>query len=104
MPLAAVELAVDTDTLLYTCPSGKEGSVNVSFCAKTAGPASIRLALTSGGAPAVTDYLEYGATIGIGGVAERTGVWISDGEKLYGRANTTGVTVIVMGPVKNITA
>lgn len=101
MPLGAADMSADSDTLLYTVPAGKKASVNVSLCARTQA-ALVRLALTSGGAPADTDYLEYDTPLAARGVLERTQIWMTAGEKLYARASETGVTAIVYGPVEDV--
>ena len=101
MPLGAFDLAAATNTELYEVPAGKKASVNISLCARTQA-ADIRLAVTSGAAPAATDWIEYDATIQAGGVIERTQIWMTAGEKLYGRASATGVSAVVFGPVEDV--
>ncbi|MGE3627620.1 MAG: hypothetical protein AB7G34_14740 [Hyphomicrobiales bacterium] len=100
MPLGAADLSAASDTELYEVPSAKKASVNVSLCARTQ-TALVRLAITSGGAPANTDYLEYDTPLAAQGVLERTQIWMTAGEKLYARASETGVTAIVYGPVED---
>lgn len=100
MPLGAADLSADTDTLVYTLPAGKKASVNVSFCARTQA-ADIRLGVTSGGAPAATDWIEYDVTLAQNGVLERTQIWMEQNERIYARASATGVSVVVFGPVED---
>lgn len=100
MPLAAADLAADTDTLVYTLPVGKKASVNVSFCARTQA-AQVRLAVTSGGAPADADWFEYDVSLAANGVLERTQIWLEASERIYARASETGVSVVVYGPVED---
>lgn len=100
MPLAAADLAADTDTLVYTLPTGKKASVNISLCARTQA-AQIRLAVTGGSAPTDADWIEYDAALAQGGVLERTQIWLSAGDRIYARASETGVSVLVLGPVEN---
>lgn len=101
MPLGAADLSADTDTLVYTAPSGKKASVNVSFCARTQA-ADIRLAVTSGGTPANADWVEYDVTLQQGGVLERTQIWMNANERLYARASAAGVSVVVYGPEEDV--
>jgi hypothetical protein len=100
MAVERYELTADTDTLIHTCDTGKVDTVNVSFCAKSAN-AAIRLAHTGGSTPAATDYLEYGRTLAAADSFERTGIYMTAGEKLYARASASGVSVVVTGPREN---
>lgn len=98
MAASRFDLAATTDTLLYTATAAKKRVVNVNFAARTQA-ANIRLAHTSGGAPADTDYLVYDLSLpAIGAFFEKTQIWIENGEKLYARASATGVSVVVYGP------
>lgn len=100
MPLGAADLAAATDTELYVVPTGKKASVNAAFCARTQS-ADVRLAVTDGTAPAAKDWIEYDVSIVASGILERTQIWMAAGEKLFARASTTGVSVVVYGPEEN---
>lgn len=97
MAVGRFELTADTDTLVYTCPADTVATINVNFCAKSAN-AAIRLAHTGGSTPAATDYLEYRRTLAAGDSFERTGIYMTEGERLYARASASGVSVVVSGP------
>lgn len=99
MPLAAADLAADTDTLVYALPAGKKASVNISICARVQA-AQLRLAVTAGVAPGDADWIEYDALLAQGGVLERTQVWLDAGECIYARASEAGVSIVVYGPVE----
>ena len=102
MRLAAQTLAAAADTALYTVPAGKRAVFTASLCNRSAATAKVRLALTSGGAPADADWIEYDTPVqpagsGGGSVLERTGIALAEGQKLYARADVAGVSVVVFG-------
>lgn len=102
MALGRLDLAATTETLLYTCPAGKAAAVNVTFTARTQA-ANIRLALTSGGAPAATDWIAYDYPLkAAGDDREFTQIWVTAGEKLYAYASATGVSVLAYGPEESV--
>ncbi|MFZ6748505.1 hypothetical protein [Undibacterium sp. Ren11W] len=83
--LGSADLGAGVDTLLYTCPALKLATVNISLCNRGAVPTTVRIAVGTGGAPAVTDYLEYETPLPGPGVLERTGIAVSAGEKIWAR-------------------
>lgn len=97
MRLAANNLAAGADTLVHTIPVGKKCVFSVNFCNRTGGSAKVRLALTSGGAPAATDWIEYDATVAANGVLLRTALALGAGQKVYARSDIADVTVMVFG-------
>ena len=99
--LGAVDLASTAEQTLYTCGAGGTGAVaataTVSFCNRTSGTVTVRLAVGTGGGAATTDYLEYDAQIPASGVLERTGIVLSAGEKIFVKSSAAGVTVRAYG-------
>ena len=96
--VSGFDLAAATDTLIYTCPANKRGSVTVSFCNRGTGTPKVRLARGTGASPATTDYMEYDATVAAGTPLIRSGIPVSAGDKLWARCDTaTVVTVQVEG-------
>lgn len=97
MAAGRFDLAATTSTLIYTCPSNTVGVKYVSFQSRTAN-ATIRLSHTGGSTPAAGDYLEYGRTVPVNGYYERTGIYLTAGEKLYAYSDVADVSCIVAGP------
>jgi len=91
------DLSANTDTLIYTCPSSTVATKTVTFVARTQA-ATVRLAHTTGGSPASTDYYAYGRSLAASKEYEKSGIFLNAGEKLYARADATGVSVVVTGP------
>lgn len=66
------------------------GIVNVLACNRTTADATIRIAITTGGAPAAADWIEYDVILAANQPMERTGLAVSSGEKIYVQSSTTG--------------
>lgn len=95
--LGKAALAPNTDTPLYTVPASTVTTATVNFCNTTGNPVNVRLAVTTGGAAAASDYLEYDVVVPANGVLERTGVVLSPGEMVVARATATGISVHARG-------
>lgn len=91
--VSGFDLAAATDTLIYTCPTGKRASVTVSFAYRGTATAKVRLARGTGGSPSATDYLEYDASVAAGTPLIRSGISLSAGDKLWVRSDVVSVTV-----------
>nr|WP_314586996.1 hypothetical protein [uncultured Pseudomonas sp.] len=96
-------LAANTDTTLYTAPSGTVTTATVSLCNTGSTSANVRLAVATASVPAAADYLEYEVVLGPAGVPgsinmlERTGIVLGPGEMLIARASTAAVAVRAHG-------
>lgn len=53
--------------------------------------------LASNVSPAAADYIEYNTAIPPGATLERTAITPSNGERLYGIANTNDINIVVWG-------
>ena len=95
--LGAVDLAANVDTTLYTCPAGKTATTTVSFSNRTTGPVNVKLALSTSGVPAATDYLEYNTEIPALGVLERSAVVVGATQVLVVTSNSANVSAVVFG-------
>ena len=96
--LGAANLAAATYTTLYTVPSNTFTVATVSFCNRSGGAVTVRLALAaSAGTPADTEFLEFGAEVLAGGVLERTGIVMDAGKVLTVYSSAISVTAIAMG-------
>ena len=94
--LAGLSLALTTEELLYEVPTGFHAFVTVSVAAISGTPA-VRLALTSGGAPAATDWLAYDHVLGVSTPLVRKGIAMAAGERLYTYASAATVTAVAYG-------
>lgn len=97
MALGQFDLAATTETLIYTVPADTEATATVVFTARTQ-QADIKLAKTTGGAPAAKDFLVDGFTLNQGDSYTWSGVFLIAAERLYAEASATGVSVNVFGP------
>lgn len=97
MRLAASNLAAAADTAVYTVPAAKKAVFSVNVCNRGTVQAKVRLALTTGGAPADADWIEYDAPIAGSGVLLRTALALGAGQKLYARSDVVNVSIVVFG-------
>lgn len=88
--LGSADLAATTNTSLGTM--AVDGIVNVLLTNRNSTAVQVRVAITSGGAPAAADWVEYDAPVGGNGILERTGLSCSAGEAIYVYASATGVS------------
>ena len=95
--LGAADLAAATDTTVYTVPSGKLASFNVSFCNRGAVAATVRLSLSGAATPTGAEYLEFGATIPASGVLERGGLMADAGKLVVVQSSASSVNCVVWG-------
>lgn len=96
--LAAVAVSTaDTDTLIYTVPSDRSGTININCCNIGNSAITIDLGLTTGSNLDDEDYIEKGASIPAGGVLERTGIAVSASEKIMVSASSASLAVRVHG-------
>lgn len=95
--LGRLDVPAGADAALYTCAAGAGATLNLSMCNRTASVATVRVAITSGGAPAPADYVEYDTQLPANGILERTGLVMTAGEKLYVRADIAGISARAHG-------
>jgi hypothetical protein len=97
--LGAADLAATTNTILYTVPTGRRATVNISLANRTTADIAVRLAHEDGssGTPANEDYLWYDYLLPANTAAERTGVPVAAGNSLVAYAAAVGVSVVVQG-------
>ena len=95
--LAAVDLAITTNTLVYTCPVGKVATVNMSICNRNASSVTIRAALTDGVLVDLVsdDYFEYDSNIC--NVLERSGIVVGAGQSIIVYSNAANVSIVLWG-------
>jgi len=95
--LGAADLAAAVDTLLCTASAAKVTTANICLCNRGEAATTVRVAIGTGAAPAVTDYIEYEASLPANGILERTGVVLTAGEKVWVRAAAVSVSARAHG-------
>ncbi len=94
--LGRADLLAATDTLIWT--ADEPAIIGIMLVNRgTVGDALVRIAITSGGTPAATDYIEYDETLLPNKPLERTNRAINTGEKVYVRSSVAGVSARVDG-------
>ena len=95
--LAGVDIAADTYTQIYECPSTTFAVVTVSICNRGSTPTNINLAVGDTFPPTVTDYIEFDTSLSAKGVLERTGIVLAAGQKISGYSSLANVSFVVYG-------
>lgn len=95
--LGSANLLAAADTLIYTVPALKIATVNVRFSNRNATAVKVRLAIGTGGAPTVADYIDYDVPMTANGILEDTGMVLSAGEKVWARSDTANVSIRAHG-------
>lgn len=99
----ALDLTLNTDTLLMSGPVGFSSTANIRFINRNSSPVKVRLALVDEPAASALanlspeDYLEFDIDIRANGVLENTGVVIPENFSLVARSDTSNVTVVAFG-------
>jgi hypothetical protein len=89
--LGSVDItAPNTPQLLATMDEA--AIVNVLGCNRNAVDVQIRIAIGSGAIPAAADWIEYDPTVNGYQPIERTGLALSQGEKIWVQSSATGVS------------
>lgn len=94
--LGSADLSAGVDTLLFTSAATPQ-TFNVRFANRNSVSVKIRVAIGTGGAPAVTDYVDYDLPVQANGILEDTGLVASSGEKVWVRSDTANVSVRAHG-------
>lgn len=95
--LGQAALAAITNTTVYTVPSAKTATFNVTIANRDSGAASFQLALAATGTPATSEYIEYNTVIPGFGVFEKTGVVAQAAKNVVAFGSTANLTVNVYG-------
>jgi len=95
--LGAEDLSAETNTTVYTCPSEIYSVVSVNICNRNSESTSIRVAASSNDTPTDAEYIEYDFDIASKQVLERTGIVLSEGQKVVVYSSVNSVSVVVFG-------
>ena len=86
-----------TNTTVYTVPSAKVATMNISILNRGTSAVTVRLAIAATGTPSSSEWLEYGASIPASGALERTAIVASASKNVVVYASTADTTVNVHG-------
>ena len=95
--LGVAALAANTDTTVYTVPSGAIASCNVALVNRGTTDAVCNVAFATSGTPTTAEYVEFGVNVPANGILERTAIVAGTGERVVVRASTASVSVRVHG-------
>ena len=95
--LGVAQLAANTDTVVYTVPSGKLASCNVAIVNRGTSAALVNVAFSSTTSPALSEYVEFQVKIPANGILERTAIVAGAGERVIVRSSTADCSVRVHG-------
>ncbi len=94
--LGRADLLAATPTLLFTSDATPQ-TFNVRFANRNATPAAVRIAITSGGAPAAADWVEYDMVLPANGIIDDNPLVASNGEAVYVYSSLANVSVRAHG-------
>lgn len=97
--LGALDLIATTNTLLYTVPSGKVSTVNLSLCNRNITDVNVRAALVDGVLVdlVVEDYFEYDTLLCANIPIERSGIVMAEGQSIIVYSDTANVSTVLWG-------
>ncbi len=89
--------SLNTNVLIYEVPSGKTATFSVIVCNRNSVDVKVHLAITSGSTPTNTDWILFNHTIYSADVYKELGVVLGEGQRLYGKTNTSNVNIVAFG-------
>jgi hypothetical protein len=95
--LNAIVIPANTDTAVYTVPSGYYTVCNVNIVNRNAAAVSIKVALASSTTPGIEEWIEYSTTVIPNGVFERTGLVLAQNQVIVVNSDTANLSCVVYG-------
>lgn len=95
--LGANDLAVTTNTTVYTVPADTFAVVTVNITNRNSQSRNIRIATADDDTPTNAEWIEFDTEILGNGVIERSGIVLNEGKKIVAHTNSTEVNVVVYG-------
>lgn len=99
--LGAVKPAANTPTTVFETPENKLVAITISACNQGPGKDFVSIQLSSGTAGA-EDYIEYHAEVSAGGVLERSGIVLKEGEEVIVTAQQGNTSFVAWGIDENL--
>jgi hypothetical protein len=95
--LGTADLALTTNTALYTVPANTFTVVNITVCNRNNTAVTVRVALSATGTPSNSEWIEFDVEIPAKGVLERTGLVLDATKNIVVYSDTTGVNAVAYG-------
>jgi len=95
--LGTADLALTTNTALYTVPADTFTIANLNVCNRNTTAVIVRVALSATDTPGNSEWIEYDVTIPANGVLERTGLALDSTKNIVVYSDTTGVSALAYG-------
>jgi|TARA_B110000902_G_scaffold63943_1_gene75750 hypothetical protein len=95
--LGALDLAANTDTVLYTTPASTFAVAAINIVNRSSATITARIAIADADAPTVAEYIEYEVGIPPKGVLERTGIVTGANQRIVVRSSATDVNAVAYG-------
>lgn len=86
-----------TNTTVYTVPSAKTATFNISVCNRGLTLANIRVAISATGTPGNAEWIEYDTEVPANSVFERTGLVAQTTKNVVIYADSASLSVSVYG-------
>ena len=99
--LGFTNLAANTNTTIYTVPTGKVSSITINACNTTNADIRVSIALSTSASPVAGEWIEWEAILPINGVLERGGIVLGANQRVVAKANATDVNINVWGFEEN---
>lgn len=95
--LGKSDLSANTNTSLYTVPTGEYTIATINICNRGSATSNVRVAIAATGTPANSEYIEYDVALAPKGVLERTGVVVGEDQIIVVRSSQASVTAMAYG-------
>lgn len=95
--LGAADVVAVTNTTVYTVPSARVGTFTLSLCNRTTGVILVRVALSATATPALTEWIEFDASLPANGILERSGLVLDATKNLVVYTSAAGVSAVAFG-------
>ncbi len=95
--LGNADLALNTNTVLYTVPSLTFTVCTVNVCNRNSTEVRVRIAISDDDSPTNAEFVEFDVLLQANGVIERTGLVAQAGKRIIVRSNTGNVSASVYG-------